>query len=245
MKAPGLSITGNIAAGEDAVLQFGAEQATAVLLKTATSRDEGVVELDLKRGGVTQASFNPSVARFPHTLMEANLSVDTLAANHLKQWALWDLDTFDVLNGAGQWSTNDHSFCSTPTDQFLGGHCKLGAAQINRRYVALPPHARIRVKARVHFLDKWEGEMVAMRLDGQTVWSQSHDWCPGFQKWMCEKYGMNTCGAETPDRLSVKAEVVLPHRNPSVDVSFTSSLALGTDPCATSWGVDDVSIELL
>jgi len=236
-------VTGNIAAGEEAVLQFGAEQATAVLLKTATSQ-EGVVELDMKRAGVTKMSLNPQVARFPNTVVEANLSVDALGANHVKQWALWDLDTFDMV-GAGQWSTNDRSFCSSQMDQFLGGHCKLSATMVSRRYVALPSHARVRVKARVHFLDKWEGEVVAMRVDGQTVWSQSHDWCPGFQKWMCEKYGINTCGADTPDRLSVKAEVVLPHRNPSLDVSFTSSLAPGTDPCLTSWGVDDVSIELL
>lgn len=242
-KAPGLALVGDVHRGEDPTLAFGADVATSVVIKAGKSA-ENSAELEMRRGGTSQVSFSREAALLPHTDMAGELSIAELAVGSVRQWSLWDLDTFDTVD-SGTWSINDHSFCSSPNDQFLGGHCRLGAAMTSRRYTALPPHTRVRIRARVHFFDDWQGETVALRLDGNTVWAQSHEWCPGFQKWMCTKYGVNTCGEDTPDRLSVKAEASVKHSLPTLDIAFTSSLPMGTDACKTSWGVDDVSVELL
>merc|ERR1719167_2140676 len=128
-------------------------------------------------------------------------------------------------------------------DTFLGGHCEFAASRTMRRYRKLPPHSRVRIRARVHFFDEWHGENIEMQVDGKAVWAETHSWCPGFLTWKCLKFGVNVCGQEKPDRLSVKAEATLQHSAYFLDVAFTSNLASGADACHASWGIDDVSIE--
>jgi len=238
--APGLALLGGAREGEAAVLAFGPD--AAVSLRVAGG---AAATLELGRGGSqSQAALAAAAARLPRTELAGELAAASLAVAGAGQWSLWDLDTFDSP-ASGAWSLNDRGFCSSPSDQFLGGHCRLAAGRTSRSYRSLPVHSRVRVRARVHFIDDWQGEMVALQLDGRTVWAQAHEWCPGFQKWMCTKFGVDTCGRDTPDRLSVKAEVTIVHSATSLDVAFASSLPAGTDACRSSWGVDDVSVELL
>lgn len=246
-RAWGISLRGGFNGdGSAPAVAFGADSAGA----TSVSSDLQSTALEVKRRGEAVASFSRDLARLPETISEGEFAVGQSATGESQfavrgapQWTLWDFDTFDTPDSA-LWSQNDRGFCSSPEDRFLGGHCRFGATE-TQRTVSLPKHSRVRVRARVHFIDKWEGESVSLLVHGKPMWSESHDWCPCFLKWMCEKYGVDTCGRNTPDRLSVKAEAVFAHTGPSLDIAFNSSLAVGTDPCYQSWGVDDVSIELM
>jgi|Transcript_123471 hypothetical protein len=240
-RAWGISLRGGVDQdGSSPSVSFGSP------LSSATVIAENIygTALEVKRKGETIASLGSDVIRFPPVVNNGDFAVDTtFVANGVPQWALWNLDTFDTAD-TGTWSPNDRGFCGSPEDHFLGGHCRFGATVTQRRYT-LPPHTRVRVRARVHYIDKWNGEAISLLVHGKPVWSQSHDWCPLFLKWMCEKYGVDTCGRDTPDRLSVKAEAAFAHSSPTLDIAFNSSIPVGTDPCYQSWGVDDVSIEVM
>lgn len=226
--------------GSSPTIAFGSAIPSATVMSSST---DGTA-LEVRRNGESMTLLRNDITRFPRTVNNGEFKVASeLSANGVPQWALWNLDTFDTPD-TGMWSPNDRGFCGNPGDHFLGGHCRFGATVTKRRYT-LPPHTRVRVRARVHFIDKWGGEAVSLLVHGRPVWSQTHDWCPCFLKWMCEKYGVDTCGRDTPDRLSVKAEAAFQHSGDTLDISFNSSIPAGTDPCYQSWGVDDVSIEIM
>lgn len=231
-------VGGSVYKDDPPVLTFGSDPSATMVLTLSSA---GVT---LARAGVTEAAFDGEVTRLPGTTVSTEVAAELAYADGTPQWALWDLDTFDSA-ATGQWSVNDRSACGAPNDLFLGGHCKFGATRTERVYTQLPPHSRVRIHARVHFFDDWQGEAVAIQVDGQTVWARSHKWCSGFLQWMCLKYGVDSCGRDTPDQLSLKAEATLQHSSPSLRLAFHSDLPEGADACGVSWGVDDVSVELL
>ena len=57
--------------------------------------------------------------------------------------------------------------------------------------------------ARVHFFDEWAGESLFLKADGQTRWTRAHTWCSRVFSSTCTKYGLDTCGRDIPDKLSV------------------------------------------
>jgi len=243
-RAYGISLRGG-SDGTAAGVSFGADDSGATSLATNLGR----TALEVQRRGEVVASFGNDITKLPATDSSGEVAAGMeLSVRGVPQWSLWDLDTFDEPNAnlktLSPWSLNDRGFCGSPGDHFLGGHCRFGATRTQRTY-NLPKHTRVRVRSRVHFIDKWEGQSVSLLAHGQPVWSESHNWCPCFLKWMCEKYGVDSCGRDTPDRLSVKAEAIIAHSGATLDLMFNSSLAVGTDPCYKSWGVDDVSIELI
>jgi len=233
----GLFLVGGSKSDRDPpVLAFGPDD----LSSTKVILNGGV---QVGREGMTEMVINADAVQLPVVHTSGNIVADSISVGGLRQWSLWDFDTFDTATSA-LWSANDRSVCGAPGDVFLGGHCKFGATTTFRQYHQLPPHKRVRVQARFHFFDDWKGEQVAMQVDNSTVWSHSHNWCPGFLNWICVKYGVNSCGRDTPDTLSVKAEVTMPHTSSTLKLAFASNLPVGSDACRVSWGVDDVSIEL-
>merc|ERR1712059_66974 len=176
----------------------------------------------------------PDVATLPSTVTAGEWSTNSVRVGGVQQWTMIDLDTFDAVGtpqgsladvtASTPWSLNDRSFCSTPHDQFLGGHCFFGASTTSRTYSGMPEHTRVRIRARVHFIDNWQGESVTLSANGKPVWSQAHSWCTGFLKQMCVKHGVDTCGKSTPDRLSVRVEAAFQHTGPTLEISFGSSL---------------------
>jgi hypothetical protein len=245
----GLEILGDPTANLPAVLAFGTAGHTALTTDGAS--------ISVIRPGGAGFILASDLAKLPSTKTTGEWSTAmNMGIGGMSQWALLDLDTFDEVGATSQgssladataaaWSMNDRSFCTTPHDQFLGGHCRFGATQTVRTYHGLPPHSRLRIRARVHFIDRWQGESVILSADGQSVWSQSHSWCTGFLEQMCIKHGVDSCGKSTPDRLSVRAEATLNHNSPTLEIAFASSLPKGTDACQSSWGVDDVSLEVI
>ncbi len=47
-----------------------------------------------------------------------------------------------------------------------------------------------------------------MNFNGATVWSDEYKWCDKVMLWYCKKFGINACGAEYPDRLSVPIDFI-------------------------------------
>jgi len=238
----GISLVGNAEAGAMPVLTFGTGPAST-LASIAVTPDGLAVE---DKSGVAGLTISPQQAKIPNLVATGNLSAQSLTMKGKAQFALFDLDSFDAKGAdSNAWTPNDHGTCGASHDNFLGGHCRFAATSAKRVYANLPPHTHVRVSARVHFLDKWMGESVVLMVNDNPVWSESHHWCPGFLKWMCTKYGIDSCGRDMPDRLSVKAKATVPHTDPTLSLTFTSNLGRDVDPCYTSWGIDDVSIELL
>eukprot|EP00931_Biecheleriopsis_adriatica_P110148 TRINITY_DN84412_c0_g1_i1.p1 TRINITY_DN84412_c0_g1~~TRINITY_DN84412_c0_g1_i1.p1 ORF type:complete len:259 (+),score=34.35 TRINITY_DN84412_c0_g1_i1:185-961(+) len=212
------------------------ETASTILLASDTG-------LEVRHGGSLRATLSKEVSSLPFTQVRGDLDVSSLSLAGMKQWALWHFDSFDSENS--EWSSSARGSCNVAGDSFLGGHCQFAATNTTRQFFSLPDHSKVKVRARLHFIDNWEGDSLLMQVDGHTAWSQSHSWCPGLFKWKCTKLGLNSCGGDTPDRLSVKAEAILEHSGPQLQVGFASTLAPDSDACEASWGVDDVSIELL
>lgn len=242
----GLYLVGGSTAEQDPpVLQFQTEH--AALAVTLGKAGLEVLREDATRGEQTAstAALDLEDTALPGVRVTSEMLAESMSVGGVPQWTLWDLDTFENSEGVGgQWSANDRSTCGAPGDLFLGGHCRFSSTVTSRTYSQMPPHTRVRIRARVHFFDNWEGEAVAMQVDGATVWAKAHSWCPGFLKWMCLKYGLDSCGRDTPDKLSHKAEVTVSHSSPDMHLAFGSNLAVGSDACHASWGVDDVSVEL-
>jgi hypothetical protein len=130
---------------------------------------------------------------------------------------------------------------ASPVDTFLGGVCNLaggGGAVATLRLADLPmPHASLRLRARVHFLDAWAGESLVVRVDGRVAWVDSCDNSAAA----AGGFGVDVCGGAAPDgRLSQAVDVAVPHSGASAGVEVWSTL--DADACAHSWGLDDVEV---
>lgn len=235
-KYPGLVVNGNPAAGVPPRLSFGHPDAASI-----TATPTGLVLTD---GANASLALNAGVLTAGQIQATGDVSLTQLTASTVSQWRLLDLDTFDTSD-SNQWSVNpQRSFCGNSADLFLGGHCRFAATTTKRTY-QLPPHTMVRITARVHYFDEWHGESVFMSLDDTPTWTQSHNWCPQFLKWMCKKYGVNSCGRDMPDRLSTLVESTMHHTAPSLTVAFGSTLDKDADSCYVSWGVDDVAVHVV
>eukprot|EP00933_Yihiella_yeosuensis_P026795 TRINITY_DN20821_c0_g1_i1.p1 TRINITY_DN20821_c0_g1~~TRINITY_DN20821_c0_g1_i1.p1 ORF type:complete len:260 (-),score=28.14 TRINITY_DN20821_c0_g1_i1:524-1303(-) len=236
-----ISLLGSAQDGSEASLSFATfddRARTSAIVATAGG-------LEVRKDNFALAVFNPQVTSISKAAVSGILNVASLNVGKVRQWALFHFDTFDVPREHEQWSDNARSNCNVAGDSFLGGHCKFAGTNTTKRFSNLSPHNKVKVRARVHFFDDWEGESVLLQVNGKTAWSQSHKWCPGLLKWKCKKFGIDSCGRNTPDRLSVRAVATMEHSGTDLHISFASNLPKGSDACRVSWGVDDVSIEVL
>eukprot|EP01069_Polyplicarium_translucidae_P004209 Polyplicarium_translucidae@DN2525_c0_g2_i1.p1 len=119
--------------------------------------------------------FGKSCTANTPIVIETDMDSTTVLYHSNPSWALWAIDTFEL--DAPLWDSADISSCGLSGDAFLGGHCKFGGKTVTRRHTLLPAHERLKVTARLHFLDEWEGESLFIRVDGSLVWAQSHHWC--------------------------------------------------------------------
>jgi len=150
----------------------------------------------------------------------------------VKQWRLLHHDDFEPdTNYSSGWDVTARGTCGSGSkDHFLGGHCKTAAENASKTFENLPRHSQLRVKARVHFLDQWDGEAAFMLVDGTFMWADTAT---------SPKRGFNLCGADASEaRISVPVDVTLKHSGPAATVMFGSSLQ--GDACTHSWAVDDV-----
>eukprot|EP00466_Bigelowiella_natans_P018729 jgi/Bigna1/83380/fgenesh1_pg.107_\ len=132
--------------------------------------------------------------------------------------------------GSSSSSSDTRQSCGTGNlDMFLGGYCALGGGQIARYSLTnLPPSKLITITGRVHFFDRWKGEYMYLKVNGQTVWIHQHKHCEKVFSGMCK--GINVCGDERyADTLSQEFRVTTPHYKGQevITLEFGSSLPQG------------------
>eukprot|EP00939_MAST-03C_sp_MAST-3C-sp1_P004995 g4995.t1 len=151
----------------------------------------------------------------------------------VRQWSMLHHDDFD--HGMDGWNAPGRGSCKESADYFLGGHCKTSSANATKTFKNLPKHSQIRITARVHFLDQWNGEVAYLRSDDRVVWADTAKSLnlPGDAG--------NVCGGPFADsRISVPVDVTFRHVKSEVELTFGSSLQ--GNPCEKSWAVDDVVV---
>ena len=192
---------------------------------------------------VLSASENSFDFYTPLTINSTEITFDdqsvALLHNGVPQWTLVSLDDFQKSSDG--WSSNKTSHCGKSENVFLGGHCNFGSLEVKKKFTNLPKHKSLRITANFHFIDMWEGENAYMKFNNKTVWTDSYKWCDKVIQWRCKKYGINACGAEYPDRMSVPIEFIANHKDDSFDLVFGADLDK-KPPCEASWGIDDISV---
>jgi len=161
-------------------------------------------------------------------------SASSFIQQDVRQWALAYHDDFEgEING---WSSNKTNSCDG-ADHHLGGHCNEIGGELKKTFNDLPPHKYIRMQARFHFLDSWEGESAFAKIGDRVVWTDTND-VRGMHP-----NSLNACGGDHPDlKLSAPIDVTIPHTSSSIDITFGSTL--DEHPCNESFGVDDVMISV-
>jgi hypothetical protein len=178
-----------------------------------------------------------------------------LSVGGVRQWALWALDDFNSPATSAGWFvvangsltatsvSEKRQGCNGSPDLHLGGYCAFASLEVGKRFSGLPQHSKLRVTARVHFLDSWRGEHAFARLDGAPTWAHSHNYCNKAFSSFCR--GVDACGDNKfPDTLSHPVAFEVPHTADSALVTFGADLA-GASACAASWALDDVAVYVI
>jgi len=136
---------------------------------------------------------------------------------------------------------------SPNADYFLGSYGNMEAV---KTYL-LPAHTRVRVKARLHFFDDWNGEIVYLKIGGNIVWSKAHKWCNKIITTMCAAgEGEHEAGNPTisicgnphfPDTLSVPLDAIVSHTGVELEVAVGSNVK----SAQATWGMDDLEIYIM
>eukprot|EP00300_Choanocystis_sp_HF-7_P033179 c45474_g1_i1.p1 GENE.c45474_g1_i1~~c45474_g1_i1.p1 ORF type:complete len:277 (+),score=61.19 c45474_g1_i1:41-832(+) len=223
IRAQSLTIDGSISvthgiSGESLQVshaQIGSIETVALSSPTGTVRIEGELSLgEAKTEGTT--------------------SVVSFLQQDVRQWALVHHDDFEKdLEG---WSTKLVGSCDG-NDHHIAGHCNDVNGLVKKTYTGLGEHKFVRLQARYHFLDSWEGETAFAKIGDRIVWQDVND-VRGMHP-----NALNACGGNHPDmKLSVPIDVTVPHTGDSVEISFGSTL--DEHPCNESFGVDDVMLSV-
>jgi len=150
----------------------------------------------------------------------------------IQQWFLAAVENFNA--GAVGWSNSSTTTCGNTNKMILGGCGKFAGGEVNKVFRNLPAHNMVRMRANFHFIDKWGGETGYAKLQDSFVWTDSFDQ-------VSSKAGVSLCCGPAPEsKFSVPIDVVLPHSDTTLKVTFGSTLT--SSPMDQSWGVSDVQI---
>ena len=105
---------------------------------------------------------------------------------------------------------------------FMGGHCKAAGRELRKIYRGLPPHRQLRLVAKYHFIDGWEGEAGFATVAGRYVWTDHHR-APA-KGTAAARGGISLCGDDqVPEqRLNVPIDASVPHSANEVEVERRS-----------------------
>jgi hypothetical protein len=232
-----LSVNGSITVSGALKTGFVKAQAAkfSVLETTSLSSPSGSLQVtgDLNMQTSGAASF----------LEVGSLHTERLIQHRRRQWALVAVDDFDT--GEQQdWLHPEvdglpASFVQLSEGvggSYLGGHCETAGTTVRRRFDNLPDHSHLRLQARYHFIDSWEGETAFLQIDGKMAWmdtADSRDAPPGI----------NVAGGPHPERRwGVPVDVVMAHSGATALIEFGSNL--DEHACDESFGVDDVQLHV-
>jgi hypothetical protein len=167
----------------------------------------------------------------------STLEVPSFLVQDVKQWQLAEHDDFEdkeLIKGWSSTDTSDTDGLIFAANTYLGGHCKTSVKSLSKVFYGLPEHNHIKIQAKYHMLDQWNGEFGYLKANNDIVWSQSG-------KTPSHKSAFNFGGSEVADpKYNALIDVTIPHSENSIKLEFGSSLE--KDACEASYGIDDVMI---
>jgi hypothetical protein len=159
-------------------------------------------------------------------------AISGFQVNGLNQWALFEHDDFEQ-NQNGWTIVNAASGTLRSTfnnDYSLGGYNICGPnAYMEKVYYSLPPHTYVKVVLTYHFIDSWAGESGLVKIDNDTVWSQTSN---------ANQHGINCTGTSVNDNVGQNIEIIRNHAASSVRVTATSTISA----TGAYFAIDDVMI---
>lgn len=142
-------------------------------------------------------------------------------------------DDFD--DGIDGWSSSTLSepICGSDPILVLADN---GGAIASKTYGTLPAHTHVRVQATAYFIDDWQGESAAIKLDGQFAWTQDHDQRSSAR-------ALNVCGNPgiAESSIGVPIDITVAHTASTLTVA-----ALTTIPAESEahLALDDVRVSV-
>jgi hypothetical protein len=161
-------------------------------------------------------------------LIARSASVDVLSVNNVVQWQ--SLRDFTFVKPSSEWSKNPIMKCAGLSILSLDETHKVIKAALHK----LPKHSQIRVVATAHFVDDWQGETAYLKINGNYVWTESHELRNGAK-------GLNICGSDRymETKFSVPIDVTLPSVGENMNLEFGSSMEAGNN---AHFGISSVSL---
>ena len=125
-------------------------------------------------------------------------------------------------------------------DGFAHGPFAGGESQALKKSFPLSPHTQLRIKARIWFIDSWDGEAMTLKVDNDVWWSMSRE-CGGPGGTCSKSAGVCNAGetsfkGQFPNpwngdghKCYVDVDVTKAHSGSSAVVKFSSTLDQATD----------------
>ena len=176
-----------------------------------------------------------------NTFTARNISyVNNLYYQGVQQWKLAIQENFwDAVSG---WSINKTSICGGVT--MLGGYKILATGNLTKAITELPTHTVVRIRANIHFIDAWEGQMAYLFADVGTdhaykyLWTQWNDFSDA-------ENDLSICGSEFGEaKFTTMIDVTIPHSEDNLNLIFGTT-AIEVEPDYLSWGISSFEIYLL
>jgi hypothetical protein len=232
IRSSALTVNGSITVTHAVRTEFlKADNTKAAVLETSTvSSPTGSVQL------TGNLALGKTAGGAGGSLSADSIQTESLIQLGVKQWQLLHHDNFEGEEHGWKSGESFMELSSVEGNSFLGGHCKsMANGQVTKKF-DLPEHSNIRVQARYHFLDSWEGESAFLKVDDKYAWMDSVDSSNS-------QHGINIAGGAHPEhKFGHPVDVVIPHSAPSVFLTFGSNL--DEHACDESFGVDDVMISI-
>jgi hypothetical protein len=122
---------------------------------------------------------------------------------------------------------------------------------VEKRFTGLPPHSRLELTARVHYLGHWRGSHAFATVDSAIVWLDSHgspnDGGAAGADAAAASQPLAFCGlSSSHTKLAQPIRVSIPHTGDSVTIGFgAAAYLIDGEPTEPLLGVDDVSLQVL
>jgi len=164
------------------------------------------------------------------------LEAPSIKHNDIALWQLTQHENFENNTSQG-WDFSEISSCENNIiypNKFIGGPCKLSNQEIEKTFENLPNHEFLKISAKFHMFDNWQGEYGYMKINNKIMWTKN-------AIVRNETGSINICGQGTPDpAYNIPIDVTIPHTDDRIKITFGSSLS--KDSCLASYGVDDIMI---
>ena len=96
----------------------------------------------------------------------------------------------------------------------------------------------------VDLLDRWKGESLVLKVNGQVIYQSGYNWCQKTFQHLCVSNGVKICGvADYPDKMGVRISGEVMDNAAEIKVEIMG----GFDPntCLdASFGIENIQIEL-